>query len=581
MSKKAYLYTRVSKQEQASLGQGLKRQRELAEDFLKSYPEYEIHDVYEDAGKSAFYAKNLDEDAELGGFISTAENGDIEPDSLLVLESICRLSRIGTRKGSKLLSRIFDCKINIAVVKFNTIFYWNQENDLNECIMLSSGLYLGHLESEQKSQRIKKTMEIKLEQARKREAKFRARAHPAWLIYNEQSGEHNLIPENVKVIEMIFELFLCQKMGCSRIAKLLNDQEIKPITKSQQWTYNSVHSLLKNEAVIGEYQPRRKVKKNGTTKLENNGSPITDYYPAIISIADYESVQKSFLNNRKNKRQGSLAKFNNLFRHIGTCLLCGSSMIHKEGHLKCNNAPEKCTNKNVRYTDVENSLTDLFQSASFFKFLVSSTEDDSLETSLNAELQPLLRAEKNYTFAIKSVINDSVIARFRRRIDELTQQIWEIEHQLSTIQSEKDKLIQSADLSDEIMREQYNALLLEHVEYIKFYGNYISVKLKDEDFESVRHSSLTTIKARRSLSNMPSTESDKDNSSVDFIETLKADEGIHIARYIYQRQLKEGLSRKQTMRIFREQKVEISDEEHRKLRAKIGLEYREDKAPSS
>jgi len=577
MSKKAYLYTRVSTQEQASHGQGLKRQRALAEDFLKNYPEYEIHDVYEDAGKSAFYAKNLDEDAGLGGFITSAENGKIEPDSLLVLESMCRLSRIGTRKGSKLLSRIFDCKINIAVVKFNTIFYWNQENDLNECIMLSSGLYLGHLESEQKSQRIKKTMEIKLEQARKGETKFRARAHPAWLRYNEQSGEHDLIPEKVKVVEMIFELFLSQKMGCSRIAKHLNDRQIKPITKSKQWTYNSVHSQLKNEAVIGEYQPRRKLKKNGTTKLENNGTPITGYYPAIISIADYESAQKSFLNNRKNKRQGSLAKFNNLFRHIGTCLLCGSSMIHKEGHLRCNNSPVQCTNKNVRYPDVENSLTDFFQSASFLKFLVSSTEDISLEASLNAKLQPLLRAKKNYTFGIKSVIDEEVIASFHRRIGELQQQMSAIEHQLSILQSERGKLIQSTDLSDEIVREQYNALLLEHVEYIKFYSDYISIKLKGDDFESIRHSSLTTIKATRSLSNMPSPKSDQDSSSVDFIETLKADEDTHRARFIYQRQLKEGLSRKQTMRIFREQKVKISDEEHRKLRAEIGVEYREDK----
>ncbi|MGH1461990.1 MAG: recombinase family protein [Neptuniibacter sp.] len=578
MSKKAYLYTRVSKQEQASLGQGLKRQRELAEDFLKSYPEYEIHHVYEDAGKSAFYAKNLDEDAGLGGFISAAENGDIEPDSLLVLESICRLSRIGTRKGSKLLNRIFDCKINIAVVKFNTIFYWAQENDLNECIMLSSGLYLGHLESEQKSQRIKKTMDMKLEQARKGKAKFKPRAHPAWLMYNKQSGEHDLIPENVKVVRMIFELYLNKRMRCSRIAKHLNDRKIRPITRSKQWTYDSVLKQLQNEAVIGEYQPKRKIIKDGKAKLENNGSALKHYYPAIISIADYESAQTLFLENRENHRQGSVSKFKNLFRHIGTCLLCGSSMILKEGHLRCNNAPVKCTNKNVRYTDVENAITDFFQSASFLTFLVSSNEDVSLEASLNAELQPLLRAMKNYRFAIESVIDEEVIARFRRRIDELTQQVLEIEEQLSTFQSEREKQIQSADLSDEVMRERYNALLIEHVEYIKFYGDYISVKLKDEDCESIKHSSLPTIKATRSLSSMPAAGSDKDRSSFDFIETLKADEDIHKARFIYQRQLKEGLSRKQTMRIFREQKVKISAEDHRRLRAEIGIEYREDKA---
>jgi len=231
----------------------------------------------------------------------------------------------------------------------------------------------------------------------------------------------------------------------------------------------------------------------------------------------------------------------------------------------------------VRYSDVENSLTDFFQSASFLKFLVSSSKDISLEAALNAKLKPLLRAKKNCTFAIESVTDEDVIARFRRRIDELTQQVLEIEEQLSKIQSDREKLIYSSDLSDEIMRERYNALLVEHVEYIKFFGDYISVKLKDEDFEHIRHSSLPTIKATRSICNIASAESDKDISSADFIETLKADEDIHRARFIYQRQLKEGLSRKQTMRIFREQKVEISDEEHRKLRAEIGVEYREDK----
>jgi len=343
MSKRAYLYTRVSTQEQASHGQGLKRQRALAEDFLKNYPEYEIHDVYEDAGKSAFYAKNLDEDAGLGEFITAAENGEIEPDSLLVLESICRLSRIGTRKGSKLLSRIFDCKINVAVVNFNTIFYWAQEIDLNESIMLSSGLYLGYLESEQKSQRIKKTMDLKLEQARKGETKFRAKSHPAWLRYNEHSGEHDLIPENVKIVKMIFELYLNKRMRCSRIAKHLNNRKIRPITRSKQWTYDNVLKQLQNEAVIGEYQPKRKVIKDGKAKLENNGSALKNYYPAIISNADFKAAQALFLDNRKNKRQGSVSKFKNLFRHIGTCLLCGSSMIHKEGHLRCNNSPAQCT----------------------------------------------------------------------------------------------------------------------------------------------------------------------------------------------------------------------------------------------
>ncbi|MGH1461978.1 MAG: recombinase family protein [Neptuniibacter sp.] len=501
MSKKAYLYTRVSSKEQASKGQGLRRQRELAEEFLKNHPEYKIHEIYEDAGKSAFYAKNLDNDAGLGGFIAAAENGDIEPDSLLVFETVCRLSRIGTKRGAKLISRIFDCKINIAVVKFNTIFFWDIDNDLSEAILLNSGLHLGKLESEQKSQRIKRTLDIQLEMARNSKSIFRPKSHPKWLEFDQHTQQYNVIAEKADIIKHTFYLRLKRALGISAIVDLLNEQDIKPISGRPSWSESSVNRLLRNRAVIGEYQPTEKITRHGKSSITPKGEPFKNYYPKVITAKEFATVQDSFSLHRQLQNQGSRSGNKNLFRHVSKCLLCSSSMTHKEGSLKCSAAPNHCKNVNTRYDDVERTLTEFFKSANFLKPL-NKTQNGSL------------------------------------------------------------------DLSDKLIREQYNGLLLGFIEYIKFYGDYILIKMKGVDLESIRHSKLPTIRVAR--------DANMDGSLVDFIEALRSEEDIHIARAIYKRKVEEGLSRKQTTRLLTKTKINISEEQHRQIRKELGIRYRED-----
>lgn len=64
---------------------------------------------------------------------------------------------------------------------------------------------------------------------------------------------HTLTPnqEEAPVVRMIFDLYINQDMGCTRISNYLNDIGIKP-RRSDVWTQYSVKCILENEHYIGK-----------------------------------------------------------------------------------------------------------------------------------------------------------------------------------------------------------------------------------------------------------------------------------------------------------------------------------------
>ena len=369
--KKAYLYSRVSKEKQAKFGKGLLRQTELAKEFLAQYPEYEIADIFEDAGTSAFYPKNVKKDAGLGGFLQVVREGKIEPDSLLVVEAVDRISRLGIRKGQKIFDELRDHKINVAIVKFNLVLWWWEDNDLANSIQITSGLYLGRLESEQKSKRILKTFEFYLDETRKRKRLFKKGVKPTWLELNEDESGFICPPENRAIIEHIFKMKLHDKLGVRRIVHYLNREGIKPFSDSEVWTYTAVSNLLRNIAVCGIYQPvtraREEHARNDPELLEQiesgmridipNGEPIDNYYPQIIDLDTFHATQGTFQKRASTvKLKGRKGSFKNLFRHLTFCRKCGSVYNIKAKYLFCMNPKHPCTNSYIIYDKFEEKI---------------------------------------------------------------------------------------------------------------------------------------------------------------------------------------------------------------------------------
>ena len=60
----------------------------------------------------------------------------------------------------------------------------------------------------------------------------------------------------------------------------LESEGISSWSKGQGWHVSFVHRLLRNRAVLGEFQPLR---REGSRSI-SDGAPVPDYYPAIVEV---------------------------------------------------------------------------------------------------------------------------------------------------------------------------------------------------------------------------------------------------------------------------------------------------------
>ena len=143
----------------------------------------------------------------------------------------------------------------------------------------------GWEESATKSFRLKEAWKAKRNSAGSRKLTSKC---PLWLKPCRGGGHFEAIPERVKVVASIFELAE-QGFGTHTICKDLNKQGVKPWSSGKWWNPNYVRRILRNRAVLGEFQPKIRPSRN-TRHAE--GPTQLGYYPAIISAGTFYRVNK-------------------------------------------------------------------------------------------------------------------------------------------------------------------------------------------------------------------------------------------------------------------------------------------------
>lgn len=129
---KAYSYIRFSTPEQAN-GDSYRRQRAAAETYctqngleLVRSEDY----FFFDSGRSAYKGKHLDDTGQLARFLSYVKDGTIEPGSLLIVESLDRLSREHVREALPRFLDILNNDIQIYTAADNKL-YTKDYNDVD------------------------------------------------------------------------------------------------------------------------------------------------------------------------------------------------------------------------------------------------------------------------------------------------------------------------------------------------------------------------------------------------------------------------------------------------------------------
>jgi DNA invertase Pin-like site-specific DNA recombinase len=320
----AYSYIRFSSPKQ-EYGDSIRRQKEGSAALAKKKGWILDESLKIDRGLSAFTGENRHSGA-LKLFLDKIKSGQVKPGSVLIVESLDRLSREDMDEAFDLFRSILKAGIEIATVNPERHYDKSSLKSLVGVIEPLVHMQLANEESAKKAARGKEAWENK----RKSGSIISARV-PLWLRAEMEKVDGrvkvkslHIIPERAKVVQLVFDLAL-SGLGNLAIARKLNAAGIAPLSSSKVWNQAAIGNLLNNRATIGEFQP-----ESGRKPV---GQPIADYYPAVISLDKWYAVH-ALLSPRKMKASGRKGQNINLFRGLLKDAADGSNLVLVNKHSK-------------------------------------------------------------------------------------------------------------------------------------------------------------------------------------------------------------------------------------------------------
>lgn len=318
---KAYSYIRMSTDIQLK-GDSLRRQLESSYQYAKNHNLELVDSIQgtklQDLGISAFRGKNTSQGT-LSIFLDCIKQGLIEPNSVLLVESLDRLSRNKIGEALTQFLNIVNSGIEIITLTDNQKYNKDSINQNPGALYVSLGImFRANEESETKSKRLKSAWSNKREKAIL-EKKPMTKTTPSWLTLKQDKSSYIVNAEKSKVVKEIFDL-CANSTGVFGITRYLNESQIPTFNGSKYWHMSYVTKILSNRAVIGEYQPHHYVDGKRTPL----GESIKNYFPLILTEEEFNLAHAAINLRRKNTgRKGS--SFSNILSGIVFCS-CGSKM---------------------------------------------------------------------------------------------------------------------------------------------------------------------------------------------------------------------------------------------------------------
>ena len=321
----------------------------------------------------------------------------------------------------------------------------------------------------------------------------------------EKGNTLEIIPEEAKVVQIIFNMYTEEKIGYRAIADRLNTMHIKPLI-SEEWVWSTVSQMLSNEVYLGKIRWKRSPieKRIVDGKLVEKRNKVKNYelydglHEAIITDEQFELVQimKSVRSIPSNKISTTLA---NPFAEIMYCEKCGrrmkynsygSSRPNTRPRLFCEGHKTNCDCKGHPLNEVEQAI--VFEMRKWLDgYLLTldvetTLSDDSLETALKLlqeELEELYAQQESICEQLEAKIYSPQLfakrnAAIEAKISTVTANIEDVEKQI--ILRDKKQSVQNTiipatqyllDSYEQLTPKEKNDLWKQVLEKIVYYKN--------------------------------------------------------------------------------------------------------------
>jgi DNA invertase Pin-like site-specific DNA recombinase len=455
----AYSYIRISSSKQA-LGDGPGRQIALSEAYAARHG-LKLDEALEDIGRSGWSGANVYKGA-LGRFLDMISSGQVVRGSVLLVESLDRLSRQHPMDAQVILTSILTSGVNVVTLDDNNVYSAESlREDWTELIRIISIQARAHGESQRKSSLSKSAIQKRRALALEGKAKFTTNV-PAWISqYKDRDGVTQYeLNEHADTIRKIFAL---AKDGCGQmtITKELNRLKLPTYRKkSAGWHQTGIGRILDNHAAYGTFIPILKV---GEGK-EQIADPIPNYFPAVISEEDFHIAQRHRARRIVKGRKGN--RFTNLFNGMCSCEHCfGNMSINYSGPpgkqkpiLRCYNSWRgvgcSMPAKYFDYESLERVVLDTVREFSISDFVghkTKNTELTAIEEAIrrsHTALAEIERKEENLVGQMQMVSAASA-GVLHKALDKLQIEKTDTEKALKLAKRERDIMLGAmSDFSD-------------------------------------------------------------------------------------------------------------------------------------
>ena len=304
-----YSYVRFSTPAQLK-GDSLRRQLAATDEFVKRGNHTLASLSLRDLGVSGFRGQNATKGA-LAKFLEAVQQGSVQPGSILAVECIDRISRAQVTEALQLFLQIISAGITVATLQDEKMYSIESINKNPMDLMFSILVMMrANEESMTKSKRSLANWENKRQRA-VAEKKPATPLCPTWLRLVD--GRYVPLPERVKILKKIVKLVI-DGFGIRQITCRLNRENVPPFRKKigktgkpAVWEPSVVRHLTQTRATIGEYQPHKLVEGRKVAV----GQPIRDYFPKVLTEAEWYSVQHAIAS--RTKARSYSPRVNNIF----------------------------------------------------------------------------------------------------------------------------------------------------------------------------------------------------------------------------------------------------------------------------